>query len=195
MDRIQTSALRRASALLLAAGASFGCASPPWACTPETCVSVATEHLPGELRGEWRADDGSLLRIEDYYVGRVGGEVVPTAATAVWRVPTGESVRAHITSFDGSVAVGEQYLGGETLRRSRSPRRFFRLEVVDGELLVASLRTESLAAHAGEDLAQVVEFEGRPALAYTDVRAMADVVARLVDRSEAWTGEASYTRP
>jgi hypothetical protein len=109
---------------------------------------VATEDLPTEVRGRWVSADGRSLKIEDYYLDEPGGEVAPKAATAAWTSKSGESVRAHITTFDGQVVLGEEYLGGELLRRSQSPRRFYRLRINGDELIVDMMRLDLLVERA-----------------------------------------------
>jgi hypothetical protein len=155
-------------------------------------VSVATADLPESVRGQWLAEDGTVLEVQDFYIGKVGGEVAPKAATAVWRDASGRRVRAHITSFDGRVVMGEEYLGGETVRRSRSPRRFYRLLAEDDRLDVEALRLDLLVADGAASDVTLVDFEGIQAVAYTDVRAMAATLRGLEMRADAWVHVATF---
>lgn len=190
--------IKIASILLASAVWMQGCASAPWVCTPQTCVSVAKADLPDSVRGSWTAPDGSSLRVIDALLGEADdlehAAVAPKAATGRVTNPDATFYELHITSFDGSIVVGEQYLGGMLTRRDRSPRRFYRIRAERDRLTLQRLDPQALRdAYQGDDLG-LVESDGQTAVIYTDVRAMAAVMADLLARDDAWDEPKMYTK-
>gem|GEM_PF-4207726 len=171
-----------------------GCASSPWVCTPSTCVSVASEDLPDEIRGSWAAGDGTRLVVQDYYLGTVGGNVAPKAATAVVISNTSTRRDLHITSFDGYVVVGEEYLGAGAGKPTKSPRRFSRILVDSDRIRVSSLDLEMMVqAYEGDDL-RLIQYEGEDAVVYQDIQGVAALMVEILGRDEVWGSELVFAK-
>ncbi len=182
------SALRR---LLCAHGialSTVSCASAPWVCTPDTCVSVATQELPEEVAGVWRAPDGSILQMAFFTAGP-NGPVVRTTATVVGG-PAGDLGLNHVTSFDGRILVAEERVS----EGRRSARRFHRIWVEDDRLGFASLKLDVLLSAANSEDVKLVKANGGEAVVYTDLRAMAATMVGLLNEPRAWDPETVYAR-
>jgi len=184
--------------LLWASLLLIGCASTPWVCTPQTCVSVAKADLPESIRGSWTAADGSSLKIVNYLVGDIDDlentTIAPKAASAMISHQNSPTNQLHITSFDGSIVIGEEYLGGMLIRSDRSPRRFYRIKLQQDQLTVEQLNLEALdQTYEANDL-KLVEFEGMTAVVYTNVRDVAAVMVQLLTRDDVWDNTQIYAR-
>ena len=154
-------------------------------------MTVATAELPDGVRGTWQGMDGTTLEVQAIYVGELEDlEVFARAATMHWspRPPVGGD--AHVTSFDGRLAVAERRMGAA----AGAPRRFLRLRVAGDRLDVAELRLDALLAAAGRDDVQLVATEVGEAVVYEDVRAMAATIQQLPADPEAWGSEDMYLR-
>lgn len=179
------------STLLLTPLVASGCATAPWQCTSDTCVSVATEDLPEGVHGTWRGTDGSLIEVDAIYVGDLEDRVVfSRAATMHWDPRPPAWGDAHVTSFDGRVAIAEQRLG----LADEAPRRFHRLRVNGDRLDVAELRPDALMAMPHGDDVRLVRTDFGEAVVYEDVRAMAATIRQLLDDPEVWESDRMYLR-
>ncbi len=163
------------------------CASAPWACTPDTCLSVATADWPEGLANEWEAESGEVLRLVHATEG-IDGPPVLCAGSLLAKRPDGSHWMAHVSSFDSEKAVAEVRLGPD----AGSPRRFHRILLLDDQLLLAPLQMESVTGFIeGEEL-RIVEADDGAALEYSDNRAMAAIMEQLLDDEAAWGTEIIY---
>lgn len=165
------------------------CVTPPWVCTTDTCVSIASADLPPELAGGWSAKDGSRFQAEFFRSGEEGA-IVPTAAMIAWVPSRPDWADNHVRSFDGRTIVVEQRIE----EGSRSPRRFHRLRVEGDRLAMAPLRIEALADVTHGDDVQRVDVEDGQALVYTDLRGMATTLVTLLADPSAWGEEQQFER-
>jgi len=170
--------------------ALHGCgASAPWACTPDACVSFATEDLPQEVRGRWQAEDGAVLQVFSLSGSRTG-PVIQTTALLEWTPPQTVLGLTHLASFDGQTILAEQRVG----EGSMSPRRFHRLVVQDNRLHIAPLRIDALLEVSEGDNVRIVQAADGDAVEYFELQDMAITMTGLLDRPEAWGAEKVYGR-
>ena len=177
--------LRRLAALL-AILLSAACASNPWVCTSDSCVSIATAPIPAEFRGSWTDDADTRLQVEFFRMQ--GGETVPNAALLVFLEEGLEPSPAELRTFDGEVCLVERRMGAA----ARSPRRFYRASLDADELVLEPLELDVL--RTSDSPATIVQTEDGEALVYTDIRAMAATMVSLLADETAWGELHTFSR-